>query len=68
MAKGSLKGLSQKYGGTLRKRYTRVYRQLKAKRACPSCGSLKFKRIAVGIWGCRSCSYKIADAAYTAKV
>ncbi|MCS4537399.1 MAG: 50S ribosomal protein L37 [Thaumarchaeota archaeon] len=67
-AKGSLKGLGQKYGGSLRKRYSRVYRQLKAKRACPRCSSLKFKRVAIGIWNCSSCNYKVADGAYDATV
>jgi ribosomal protein L37AE/L43A len=41
-----LKGLGTKFGATVRKRYSKVYRTLKQKRRCPSCGSLKFMRIA----------------------
>ncbi len=67
MAKGkSLRGLGAKYGGTLRKRYTNVYRTLKAKKECPSCSSLKLKRVASGIWRCSLCGYTVAGGAYDA--
>ena len=36
-----VKGLGSKYGGTLRKRYARIYRTQKAARECPSCSSMK---------------------------
>lgn len=61
---GSLIGLHAKYGATVRKRYTRVMETLKAKRRCPSCGSWKLRRESVGIWSCKSCSYKVAGGAY----
>jgi large subunit ribosomal protein L37Ae len=60
----TLKGLGQKYGATVRKRYSRVYRLLKQKRQCPECGSLKFGREAPGIWSCNICGYKVAGGAY----
>ncbi len=60
----AVKGLGAKYGGTLRKRYARIYRTLKAARACPSCSSMKLKRQASGIWKCSSCGYVIAGGAY----
>ena len=60
----ALKGLGQKYGASVRKKYSRVYRLLKKKRRCPECGSLKFKREVAGIWACPSCSYKVAGGAY----
>ncbi|MBI2938656.1 MAG: 50S ribosomal protein L37 [Thaumarchaeota archaeon] len=63
-SKPSLKGLAQKYGGSVRKRYSRVYRLLKQKRQCPECGSLKFKRESAGIWVCGRCSFKVAGGAY----
>ena len=63
-AKESLRGLGQKYGGTLRKRYARVFRTLKAARACPSCSSMKLRREASGIWTCKSCGFSIAGGAY----
>lgn len=59
-----LKGLGQKYGATVRKRYSRIYRTLKQKRRCPECNSLKLRRIDSGIWGCQICGFKIAGGAY----
>lgn len=59
-----LKGLGPKYGSTLRKRYTRAFKLLKAKRTCPSCGSPRFRRAAIGIWVCPKCGLKIAGGAY----
>ncbi len=61
----ALKGLGQKYGATVRKRYSRVHRLLKAKRKCPSCGSLKFRRAAAGVWQCEKCGFKAAGGAYS---
>lgn len=67
MAKGkSVKGLGAKYGGTLRKRYSNVYRTLKAKKSCPSCSSMKLKRVASGIWRCSICGFTVAGGAYDA--
>ncbi|BBE41579.1 transposase [Conexivisphaera calida] len=60
-----LKGLGPKYGATLRKRYSAIQRVLKAKRACPRCGSHTFRRVAVGIWECERCGYKVAGGAYS---
>lgn len=63
-SKESLKGLGAKFGATLRRRYTAVYRTLKMKRQCPKCGSIRFKRLVIGIWYCRKCNYKVAGGAY----
>jgi len=60
----ALKGLGTKFGATVRKRYGKVYRILKQKRRCPSCCSLKFGRIASGIWNCPKCDFKVAAGAY----
>ncbi|HZE77257.1 MAG TPA: 50S ribosomal protein L37 [Nitrososphaeraceae archaeon] len=57
-----------KFGATVRKRYGTVYRTLKQKRKCPSCGSQRFRRIASGIWYCRKCDYKVAGGAYDINV
>ncbi len=62
--KENIRGLGAKYGGTLRKRYARVYRTLKAARECPSCSSMKLRRRASGIWMCNSCGFVIAGGAY----
>ncbi|MEM2856469.1 MAG: hypothetical protein QW416_05135 [Candidatus Nitrosocaldaceae archaeon] len=63
-SKESIKGLGVKYGTTLRRRYTNIYRILKSKRICPKCGSLRFKRAVIGIWKCHKCNYTIAGGAY----
>jgi len=63
-ARENVKGLGAKYGGTLRKRYARVFRTLKAARECPSCASMKLKRTASGIWTCAVCGYTVAGGAY----
>ena len=60
----AIKGLGAKYGGTLRKRYARTYRTLKAARECPSCSSMKLRRQASGIWRCGSCGYVVAGGAF----
>jgi len=57
-------GLGAKYGATVRKRYSRVYVTLKTARECPSCGSLKLRRRASGIWACSVCGYTVAGGAY----
>ncbi len=69
MAKGkeSLIGLGVKYGTTLRRRYTTVFRILKKRRRCPMCGSERFKREVIGIWRCYKCNYTVAGRAYDIK-
>ncbi len=66
--RSSLKGLGARYGIKPRKQFTQVHHILKAKRRCPDCGSLQFKRQAVGIWLCKKCSYKVAGTAYDVKL
>ena len=64
-ARENIKGLGAKYGGTLRKRYARVFRTLKQARECPACSSTKLSRISSGIWRCKSCGYTVAGGAYS---
>jgi large subunit ribosomal protein L37Ae len=66
--KKSLKGLGARYGIKLRKQYSQVHFLLKSKRSCPSCGSKKFGRKAVGIWECKKCGFKITGTAYDVKI
>jgi large subunit ribosomal protein L37Ae len=63
-AKESVRGLGAKYGGTLRKRYARVFRTLKEARECPACSSMRLSRAASGIWKCKACGYTVAGGAY----
>jgi len=60
----TVKGLGVKYGRTLRVRYSRVVLLQKSKRRCPSCGALKLKREASGIWSCSKCGHQVAGGAY----
>jgi len=63
-AKENLRGLGAKYGGTLRKRYARIFRIQKQARECPACSSMRLSRIASGIRKCKSCGYTVAGGAY----
>jgi large subunit ribosomal protein L37Ae len=63
-ANETLRGLGAKYGGTLRKRYARVYNVLKEARECPSCSSMRLARSSSGVWTCKSCGYRVAGGAY----
>ncbi|HME19461.1 MAG TPA: transposase [Nitrososphaerales archaeon] len=63
--KEAVRGLGAKYGGTLRKRYSRVFRGLKMARGCPSCSSMKLARASSGVWKCKSCGYTVAGGAYS---
>jgi large subunit ribosomal protein L37Ae len=62
--KENVRGLGAKYGGTLRKRYARVFGTLKQARECPSCSSMKLARTSSGIWTCKSCGYRVAGGAF----
>jgi large subunit ribosomal protein L37Ae len=60
----SLRGLGAKYGGTVRKRYSNVQRQFKAKKECPSCSAMRLRRVSAGIWSCKTCGFTVAGGAY----
>lgn len=60
----TLKGLGAKYGRTLRVRYSRIALLQKRRRKCPSCGALKLKRKASGVWSCLKCGHEVAGGAY----
>ena len=61
--KENVRGLGAKYGGTLRKRYSRVFRTLKQARKCPACSSMRLSRSASGIWKCKSSGFTVAGGA-----
>jgi ribosomal protein L37AE/L43A len=63
----TLKGLAQKFGAPVRKRYSRIVNLQRMHRKCPSCGSWKLRRKASGIWTCLHCDFKIAGEAFDVK-
>ena len=58
-------GMRTRGGATVRKRYGRIQRTIKATHKCPSCASPSVTRESVGVWSCRKCGYKFAGGAYT---
>ena len=41
-----------KFGSSVRKKHTKATTNLRQKRNCPECNSIKFKRVAIGICAC----------------
>ena len=54
-----------RYGRKIRQRVADIEVKLRAKHKCPYCKKLKVKRLAAGIWYCRSCKNKFTGKAYT---
>ena len=53
-----------RYGVGIRKRLLKVEGKQKKYYTCPSCGSVKAKRTAAGIYSCRKCGATFAGGAY----
>ncbi len=53
-----------RYGFTLRRRYAEVAEKAAKPYQCPSCGSVKARRVSTAIWQCRRCGTKFAGKAY----
>jgi len=60
-----VRGFGARYGGTVRKKYIRVFTVLKRKYRCRNCGSISVFRKSVGVWVCRKCGLTFAGGAYT---
>jgi large subunit ribosomal protein L37Ae len=54
-----------RYGRTVRKRVGQIEAEMKQKHLCQNCGSLKVKRISIGVWNCAKCGFTFSGAAYT---
>jgi large subunit ribosomal protein L37Ae len=55
-----------RYGNTLRKKVSLIEEKSRGKHKCMNCNKEnKVKRLAYGIWECRSCGVKFAGRAYT---
>jgi len=61
---GATRGLGVRYGAMVRKRYSKVFTQLKQPHPCPQCGFPRVKRESVGIWKCKKCGYTFTGGAY----
>ncbi|MBM1154534.1 hypothetical protein DRN94_001495 [archaeon] len=53
---------------TLKIRWARCVLPARSRHVCPRCQKKAVRRIAVGIWRCRSCGFTFAGGAYTPTV
>lgn len=54
-----------RYGNTLRRKVSDIEKSSRAKHKCPFCGKEgKVRRVAYGIWQCKSCEKKFVGKAY----
>ncbi len=51
-------------GAKWRKAYDKVRAKKRAKYECPSCGKKAVRRVAAGIWECKSCGARIAGGSF----
>lgn len=56
-----------KYGATIKERYKEVASKQAKKQQCPYCKKYKSKRLAKGLWRCKSCGKKFTAHAYYLK-
>jgi len=61
---GSAGRFGTRYGLTIRQRILAVEKKQKKKYECPSCTKQNVKRVAKGIWSCRTCKHTFAGGAY----
>ena len=61
---GSTGRFGPRYGLTVKQKVLAVEKRQKIKYECPSCTKLAVKRIAKGIWACKSCLYKFTGKAF----
>ncbi len=60
----SSKRFGARYGRTIKQKVSDIEAKQKRKYECPSCTKVNVKRVAKGIWGCRSCMHKFAGKAF----
>lgn len=62
---GSTGRFGTRYGATIRKRVKKIDDTLKSKHQCPSCSSIKVKRVSIGIWQCNFCGFRFTGGSWT---
>jgi len=53
-----------RYGRKIRQRVVDVEIKQRKKQLCPYCHRVNVKRVAMGIWHCKTCDKKFAGGAY----
>ena len=61
---GSTGRFGTRYGATIRKRVRKIDNSLKRKHQCPSCDSVKVKRVSIGIWQCYFCGFRFTGGSW----
>ncbi|MHA1145892.1 MAG: 50S ribosomal protein L37ae [Candidatus Helarchaeota archaeon] len=61
---GSTGRFGPRYGSTVRKRVAKIEEKMKQPHRCPQCQTPSVRRVSVGVWQCKKCSYKFAGGAY----
>ena len=61
---GSTGRFGTRYGATIRKRVKKIEQDAKRFHTCPSCDSLKVKRVSVGIWECKFCGFRFTGGSW----
>ena len=62
--KASTKRFGPRYGRRIKEKLADVEKAHLGKQKCPFCSKNSVKRVAVGIWHCKSCKRKFAGRAY----
>ena len=61
---GSTGRFGARYGLTIKQKVLAVEKKQKIKYEYPSCFKIAVKRVAKGIWACRSCDHKFAGKTF----
>ena len=61
----STKRFGARYGRSLKEKVAEIEKLYRGRHKCPYCGKINAKRLAEGIWYCRSCKTKFAAKAYS---
>ena len=63
--KASTKRFGPRYGRRLKEKVAEIEKGHRGRHKCPYCGKKSAKRIALGIWSCKSCNAKFTGKAYS---